>query len=72
MACVTTKRGRLVLDFYDQHGKRRLKTLKEGTTKKEAKTIHLQLRGRRNKDEDHSTTTTRKKKHGRSSEQKKK
>ena len=26
----------MVIDFYDQHGKRRLKTLPEGTTKKEA------------------------------------
>lgn len=39
MACITKKRGKLVIDFYDQHGKRRLKTLKEGTTKKEAKKI---------------------------------
>lgn len=47
MACITTKRYRdketgqireaLVIDFYDQHGKRRLETLAEGTTKKRAK-----------------------------------
>jgi len=39
MACITTKRGRLVIDFYDQHGKRRLKTLPEGTGKGEARKI---------------------------------
>jgi len=37
MACITTKRGRKVIDFYDQHGKRRLKTLPKGTTMKEAR-----------------------------------
>jgi integrase len=37
MACIRERRGRLVIDFYDQHGKRRWKTLKEGTTKKKAK-----------------------------------
>jgi len=37
MACIAKRRGRLVIDFYDQYGKRRCETLKEGTTKKEAK-----------------------------------
>ena len=37
MACITKKRGKPVIDFYDQHGKRRLKTLPKGTTKKEAR-----------------------------------
>jgi integrase len=37
MACIRERRGRYVIDFYDQHGKRRWKTLKEGTTKKKAK-----------------------------------
>ncbi|SPD72615.1 Phage integrase family protein [uncultured Desulfobacterium sp.] len=46
MACVTEKkyrdkagkeRIRIVIDFYDQHGKRRIKTLPEGTSKKDAK-----------------------------------
>ena len=37
MACIRERRNRLVIDFYDQHGKRRWKTLKEGTTKKETK-----------------------------------
>jgi integrase len=36
MACLRKRRGRWVIDFYDQHGKRRWKTLKEGTTKKAA------------------------------------
>jgi len=39
MACITTKRGRRVIDFYDQHGKRRLKTLPEGITKNDARKI---------------------------------
>jgi len=39
MACITKKRGKLAIDFYDQHGKRRLKTLKEGTTKAQAKKV---------------------------------
>lgn len=37
MACIRERRKRLVIDFYDQHGKRRWKTLKEGTTKRDAK-----------------------------------
>jgi len=37
MACITKRRGRWVIDFYDQHGKRRWKTLKEDTTKKQAR-----------------------------------
>jgi len=37
MACIRERRNRLVIDFYDQHGKRRWKTLKEGTTKRDAK-----------------------------------
>ena len=36
MACIRERRGRLVIDFYDQHGKRRWKTLKEGITKRDA------------------------------------
>lgn len=39
MVCITRKRGRLVIDFYDQHGKRRLKTLPEGISKKEARKV---------------------------------
>ena len=38
MACGTKKRGKLCIDFRDQHGKRRLKTLPKGTSMKEAKT----------------------------------
>jgi integrase len=37
MACISKRRGRWVLDFYDQHGKRRWKTLPEGATKGQAK-----------------------------------
>ncbi len=37
MATVAKRRGKYVLDFYDQAGKRRWVTLPEGTTKKEAK-----------------------------------
>jgi len=36
MACVRKRRDRWVVDFYDQRGKRRLKTLPKGATKKEA------------------------------------
>ena len=37
MAKVCKRRGRWVLDFYDQHGRRRWITLPEGTTKAKAK-----------------------------------
>lgn len=37
MACITKRRGRYVIDFYDQHGIRRWKTLKKDITKAEAK-----------------------------------
>ena len=37
MACVTKRRGRYVIDFYDQHGKRYRKTIKSGATKEEAR-----------------------------------
>ncbi len=37
MACITKRRDRWVIDFYDQHGIRRWKTLKKGTTKAVAK-----------------------------------
>ncbi len=37
MACISKRRGRYVIDFYDNQGKRRWKTLPEGTTKKNAK-----------------------------------
>ncbi len=36
MACVTKKKGKWAVDFYDQHGKRRLKMLPKGATKKQA------------------------------------
>jgi len=37
MACIRERRNRLVIDFYDQHGKRRWKTLSEGTTRTKAR-----------------------------------
>ena len=37
MACITKRRDRWVVDFYDQDGVRRWKTLKKGTTKAQAK-----------------------------------
>ena len=39
MACVTKKKGRWAVDFYDQHGKRRLKTLPKDATKAEARKL---------------------------------
>ncbi len=42
MACVTFRRGRWCLDYYDNEGKRHVKTLPDGTTKTRAKEI---LRG---------------------------
>jgi integrase len=36
MACITKRRGRYVIDFYDNQGKRKRQTLKKGTTKKKA------------------------------------
>jgi len=37
MACISKRRDRYVIDYYDNQGKRRRKTLKKGTTKKAAK-----------------------------------
>ena len=37
MACISKRRSRWVLDFYDQHGKRQRPALPEGTTKGQAK-----------------------------------
>ena len=34
MACIRKRRDRWVIDFYDQHGKRRWETMPEGSTKK--------------------------------------
>ena len=39
MACVTKRRGRYVIDFYDGQGTRKRKTLKAGTTKARAREI---------------------------------
>ena len=37
MATIAKRRDRWVIDFYDNHGKRRWKTMPKGSTKKEAK-----------------------------------
>jgi integrase len=37
MACISKRRNRWVIDFYDNQGKRRWKTLPKGTTKAKAK-----------------------------------
>lgn len=37
MACISKRRDRWVIDFYDNTGKRRWKTLPKGTTKGKAK-----------------------------------
>jgi integrase len=37
MACIAKRRGRYVIDFYDNQGKRNRQTIKKGTTKKKAK-----------------------------------
>jgi hypothetical protein len=37
MACISKRRGRLVIDFYDQTGKRRWETLEKGISKKNAR-----------------------------------
>ncbi len=39
MACIAKRRNRYVIDFYDNHGKRRWKTLPKGTTKKKARDV---------------------------------
>jgi len=39
MACIAKRRNRYVIDFYDNHGKRRWKTLPKGTTKKKAREV---------------------------------
>jgi len=39
MACIAKRRNRWVIDFYDNQGKRRWKTLPEGTTKTDAKKV---------------------------------
>jgi len=36
MACISKRRGRWVIDFYDTYGKRRWNTMPKGTTKKKA------------------------------------
>jgi integrase len=49
MACIAKRRGRYVIDFYDNQGKRRWQTLKKGTTKKKAREILRDIEDRINK-----------------------
>ena len=37
MACISKRRGRYVLDYYDNQGKRRRETMPKGATKKKAR-----------------------------------
>jgi integrase len=39
MACIAKRRGRYIIDFYDNEGKRRWKTLPKGTNKNQAKKV---------------------------------
>ena len=43
MACIVIRRGRTVIDFYDQNGKRRLKTLPKGITKEKARKVMAEI-----------------------------
>jgi len=49
MACITKRRGRYVIDYYDNQGKRRRKTLKKGTTKTRAKELLRDIEDRLSK-----------------------
>ena len=49
MACVTKRRNRWVVDYYDQNGKRRWQTLKKGMTKREAKEVLKDIEDKLNK-----------------------
>ena len=50
MACVTQKRGRWIVDFYDLDGKRRAKFLPKGATKKQAKKLLREIEVQLEKD----------------------
>jgi len=43
MACIAKRRDRWVIDFYDNQGKRRWKTLPKGTTKAKAKEVMREI-----------------------------
>ena len=49
MACITKRCDRLVIDYYDNQGKRRSKTLKKGTTKPKAKEVLRDIEDRLSK-----------------------
>ncbi len=44
MACIRKRRGRYVIDFYDQLGVRRWKTMPEGATREEAEEEWIEIR----------------------------
>jgi integrase len=44
MACISKRRGRYVIDFYDTYGKRRWITMPKGTTKEKFREVEDQLR----------------------------
>jgi integrase len=46
MACIRKRRDRWVIDFYDQHGKRRWETMPDGATKKEAREKLREIEGK--------------------------
>jgi integrase len=49
MACITKRGDRLVIDYYDNQGKRRRKTLQKGTTKTKAKEVLRDIEDRLSK-----------------------
>lgn len=46
MTCIAKRRGRYIIDFYDTEGKRRWKTLPQGTTKAKAKEFLREIEDR--------------------------
>ncbi|MDL2123801.1 MAG: site-specific integrase [Deltaproteobacteria bacterium] len=46
MACISKRRDRYVIDFYDKQGNRKRKTLKKGTTKTRAREILRDIEGK--------------------------
>ncbi len=49
MACITKRRDQYIIDYYDNQGKRKRKTLKEGTTKTSAKDMLRDIEDRLSK-----------------------
>lgn len=46
MACIVRRRDRWVIDFYDNQGRRRWKTLPKGSTKEKAKDVIREIEDR--------------------------